>query len=52
VLGDPVATFQQRFHLLRYVLEIDLSENRTEKLDPRMGIAAGILLGAIEGRQN
>ncbi|MBS3751463.1 MAG: hypothetical protein KGY39_08175 [Anaerolineales bacterium] len=52
VLGDPVATFRQRFHLLRYILEIDLSENSREKLDPRMGIAAGILLGAIEGRQN
>lgn len=52
VLGDSVATFRQRFHLLRYVLEIDLSENSREKLDPRMGIAAGILMGAIEGRQN
>lgn len=52
LLGDPVATFRQRFHLLRFVLEIDFSRNITEKLDPRLGIAAAILLAAIEGRQN
>lgn len=52
LLGDPVATFRQRFHLLRFILEIDFSQNLTEKLDPRLGIAAAILLGAIEGRQH
>jgi len=43
---------RQRFNLFRYELEIDFRENIGDKVDRRLGIAAGILLAAIEGRQN
>ena len=47
-----VADLKQNFNLFRYELNIDLSMNIGKLLDPRMGIAAGILLAAAEGRQN
>ena len=46
-----VADLKQRFNLFRYELDIDMSMNNGQ-LDPRIGIAAGILLAAIEGRQS
>jgi hypothetical protein len=46
-----VADLKQRFNLFRYELDIDMSMNMG-RLDPRMGIAAGILLAAVEGRQS
>lgn len=45
-----VADLKQRFNLFRYELDIDMSMGM-DLLDPRMGIAAGILLAAVEGRQ-
>ena len=48
---ETVAKFDQRFHLLRYELEIDFSPDSDNKLDHRLGLAAAILMGAIEGRQ-
>jgi len=48
---ETVAKFDQRFHLLRYELEIDFSPDNGNKLDHRLGLAAAILMGAIEGRQ-
>jgi uncharacterized protein YxjI len=51
-LGEKrVADLKQRFNLFRYELDIDMSMNAGQ-LDPRMGIAAGILLAAVEGRQS
>ena len=47
-----VADLKQRFNLFRYELDIDMSMDKDEQLDPRMGIAAGILLAAIEGKQS
>ena len=47
-----VADLKQNFNLFRYELNIDLSMNIGKLLDPRMGIAAGILLAAVEGRQS
>ncbi|HKI53552.1 MAG TPA: hypothetical protein VJ987_05465 [Anaerolineales bacterium] len=47
-----VADLKQRFNLFRYELDIDMSMDTAGQLDPRMGIAAGILLAAIEGRQS
>ena len=47
-----VADLKQRFNLFRYELDIDMSMNIAKQLDPRMGIAAGILLAAVEGRQS
>jgi len=46
-----VADLKQRFNLFRYELDIDMSMG-DGLLDPRMGIAAAILLAAIEGRQS
>jgi len=47
-----VADLKQRFNLFRYDLDIDMSMDEDQQLDPRMGIAAGILLAAIEGKQS
>lgn len=47
-----VADLKQRFNLFRYELDIDMSMDTGRQLDPRLGIAAGILLAAIEGRQS
>jgi uncharacterized protein YxjI len=52
-LGEKrVADLKQRFNLFRYELDIDMSMNTAGQLDPRLGIAAGILLAAVEGRQS
>jgi hypothetical protein len=50
--GIRTADFRQNFNLFRYELVIDLSENISHQLDPRLAIALGILLAAIEGRQS
>ena len=49
--GTRVADLKQRFHLFRYELDIDFRMDINHRLDRRMGIAAGILLAAIEGKQ-
>ncbi len=46
-----VADLRQKFNLFRYELEIDFSMDTSHLLDHRLGIAAGILLGIIERRQ-
>ncbi len=46
-----VADFKQRFNLFRYELDIDLGMDTANRLDPRLALAAGILLAAVEGRQ-
>jgi hypothetical protein len=46
-----VADIRQRFNLFRYELDIDLSLDTANRLDHRLGVAAGILLATIEGRQ-
>ncbi len=47
-----VADLKQRFNLFRYELDLDFSMDTAQRLDRRLGIAAGILLAAIEGRQS
>jgi hypothetical protein len=47
-----VADLKQRFNLFRYELEIDFRFDPRRKLDRRLGIAAAILLGTIEGKQD
>ncbi|MEW6717495.1 MAG: hypothetical protein AB1345_08330 [Chloroflexota bacterium] len=49
--GQRVADLRQRFHLFGYVLDIDFSMDTARRLDHRLGIAAAILLGTIEGKQ-
>jgi uncharacterized protein YxjI len=47
-----VADLKQNFNLFRYELNLDFSMDTTHRLDRRVGIAAGILLAAIEGKQD
>jgi hypothetical protein len=46
-----VADLKQNFNLFRYELNLDFSMDPTARLDCRLGIAAGILLAAVEGKQ-
>jgi uncharacterized protein YxjI len=47
-----VADLKQNFNLFRYELNLDFSMDTTNRLDRRVGIAAGILLAAVEGKQD
>jgi hypothetical protein len=52
-LGDyRGADLKQRFHLFRYELDIDFRMDVQQRLDHRLGIAAGVLLAIIEGKQD
>jgi len=50
--GQTVATFNQHFNLFTAKLTLDFSLDSQRLLDRRLGIAAGILLCAIEGKQD
>jgi hypothetical protein len=52
VRDQRVADLKQRFNLFRYELDVDFSFDTARVLDRRVGLAAGILLAAIEGRQS
>ena len=47
-----VAEFKQRFHFFRYDMDLDFSAGGLLTLDRRLGLAAAILLGIIEGKQH
>ncbi len=47
-----IGDLRQRFHLFRYVMDLDFSMDTAGRLDRRLGLAAGILLAIIEGRQD
>ena len=47
-----VADIRQNFNLFRYELNLDFSMDTTHRIDRRVGIAAGILLAAVEGKQD
>jgi uncharacterized protein YxjI len=49
--ANRVADFKQNFNPFTYVLNIDFSMDTTKQLDRRLGLAAAILLAAIEGKQ-
>jgi hypothetical protein len=49
--SQPVADLKQRFRLFGYHLDLDFSMDSGRQLDRRLGIAAAILLGTIEGKQ-
>ncbi|WKZ37698.1 MAG: hypothetical protein QY332_07105 [Anaerolineales bacterium] len=52
VIGsNRVADLKQNFNPFTYQLNMDFSMDTARQLDRRVGIAAGILLAAIEGRQ-
>jgi uncharacterized protein YxjI len=50
--SERVADLKQRFNLFAYQLDIDFSMDPSRRLDRRVGIAAGILLAAVEGKQS
>ena len=51
-MGDtPVLSFRQHFNPFIQKISLDFSMDTGGKLDRRMGIAAAVLLCAIEGRQ-
>ncbi|MDY6941701.1 MAG: hypothetical protein SVU69_01650 [Pseudomonadota bacterium] len=50
--GRTVATYRQRFNPVILKLELDFSPDKNHQFDRRLGIAAGVLLSAIEGRQD
>ncbi len=49
--SQTVASYQQRFNPVILKLDIDFSSDSEQQLDRRLGLAAGVLLSAIEGRQ-
>lgn len=51
VQGKTVAEYRQRFNPFILKLEMDFSKDTTNLLDRRLGLAAGILIASIEGRQ-
>lgn len=51
-LGETrVADLKQNFNLFVYELNLDFSMDPSQRLDRRLGIAAGILLAVVEGKQ-
>lgn len=50
--GTQVADLRQPFNLFRYALNMDFTMDPQQTLDRRLGIAAGVLLAAIEGKQD
>ena len=48
---NRVADYKQNFNPFTYQLNLDFSMDINKLLDRRLGIAAGILLAAVEGRQ-
>lgn len=49
--GKQVCTFKQNFNPFVIKIKLDFSQDVTGLLDRRLGIAAAVLLCAIEGRQ-
>jgi len=49
--GQPVATFKQNFNPFIQKIVIDFSDDTDNLLDPRLGLAAAVLLCAVEGKQ-
>jgi uncharacterized protein YxjI len=49
--GRTVARYQQRFNPVILKLDLDFSADPDQQLDRRLGLATGVLLSAIEGRQ-
>lgn len=47
--GAPVFTFRQLFNPLIHKVDLDFSPDQGGRLDRRLGLAAGVLLCAIEG---
>ena len=51
IRGQHVAMLKQNFNPFVFKLTVDFSADRAKLLDRRLGLAAGLLLSAIEGRE-
>ena len=51
VQGKEIVRYHQNFNPFVFKLRVELQPGAKEILDPRLAIAAGILLAAVEGRQ-
>ncbi len=51
VNGTPVCTFQQNFNPFIMKITLDFTQDTQGLLDRRLGIAAAVLLCAVEGKQ-
>jgi len=51
VEGEPAAVVRQRFNPFILKLDVDFTPDTAGRLDRRLGLAAAVLLSAIEGRQ-
>lgn len=49
---QTIATYQQNFNPFVQKIAIDFSADTGNKFDPRLGLAAAVLLCAIEGKQS
>lgn len=49
--GRTVAEYRQRFNPVIFKLDIEFDDAAGASLDRRLGLAAGVLLSAIEGRE-
>ena len=49
--SGTIATYRQHFNPFIFKLRVHLEPNASETIDPRLVLAGGILLAAIEGRQ-
>jgi hypothetical protein len=50
--GIPVVTYKRHFNPFVLRMDIDFAPPQAVRIDRRLGIAAGVLLAAIEGRQS
>jgi len=50
--GQTICTMQQNFNPFVMKLVVDFTPDRQNQLDPRLGLAAAVLLCAVEGKQN
>lgn len=50
--GQTICTMQQTFNPFVMKLVVDFTPDTQNQLDPRLGLAAAVLLAAIEGKQN
>jgi hypothetical protein len=52
VAGQTICTMQQTFNPFIMRLVVDFTPDKANQLDPRLGLAAAVLLCAIEGKQS
>lgn len=49
--GEQVATYQQNFNPFVRKIAVDFGDDTGNRFDPRLGLAAAVLLCAVEGKQ-